>query len=210
MSALAPGDGRAYGSPNKMVWEYFAALRRVAKRAANLGKSAARNEAAIRREAFVSVVVGVAVVEAFMNARYRTLATWEARYQEHNGLILGDLRRRVSLESKLKRWPMKLHGKVFALDSGIGKRFDELRRTRNEFIHVDGHETIEPSPGIIVTGLIDTSTYHNLDASSPTTVADVVQRTVGHLLRIEGLPESQVREQVHFWLGEMVPDDWTP
>lgn len=84
-------------SPNRMIWNYFEALRRLVT---NLGH--ANDEAELKQNVAVSIMLSVTVVEAFLNIFFRVVVS-EAGFTQHEQMVLDNLSERKSLDYKLKK-----------------------------------------------------------------------------------------------------------
>jgi len=125
-----------HSSPNHVVWEYFFTLRRLAQRA-----QAGESEEPCRQATALTIIMAVTVVEVFLNLFFRVCVS-EPKRAEHQAQFLEDLRRRISLDQKIRKWPKRILGHELPLDAAPGKHFMELKDLRNLLIHFTSTHTI--------------------------------------------------------------------
>ena len=184
-------------SPNRMVWQYFEALRRLV---GGLGRTS--DEAVLKQDTALCIMLGVTVVEAFLNIFFRIIVS-EQGFAQHEQRILGDLTKRKSLDYKLKNWPPHVLGKGLNFTAPIPKAFLALKDRRNALMHVtSSHQTLNV-PGIEIHGLADTSIFDSLTTSDATDALEVAEGMVYELFRLRGVSEQQLPRELHLWTGKV-------
>jgi len=184
-------------SPNQMVWQYFQALRRLV-----VGLETTSNEVVMKQDAALSLMLAVTVVEAFLNIFFRVVVG-EPEFTQHKQRVLDDLKKRKSLDHKLKKWPRDILGQKLNLKAPTPKAFMALKERRNELMHfTSSHETLT-LPGVEIQGMADTSALDNLTLSDAVSALEVAEDMVCELLRIRGIPEEQLPHALHMWTGRV-------
>lgn len=105
-----------------------------------------------REDTTLAVFMAVAVVEAFLNIFFRGVVS-EPDYAVHEARLLDDLKRRRSLDFKLRKWPKDILGSELNLTSGIGPDFIALKERRNGLAHFTSSHQSVTLPGIVIKGL---------------------------------------------------------
>ncbi len=188
----------AHSSPNAIIWHYFTALRRLVD-----GIDRAGDERAIREDVALCVILAVTIVEAFMNIFFRVVVS-ESDFTKHEKGILDDLRKRKTLDHKLRKWPRRIFGKPLNFATGTPKAFLALKERRNDLMHfTSSHTTIIPEPGIIIHGLADMSAFDTLTPSDAISALDLAEGIIRDLLQLRGIPESQLPQALHMWTGKV-------
>jgi len=184
-------------SPNRMVWEYFHALRRLCYRAGTN-----KNKKEIHQDAALCIILAVTGVEIFLNAYFLVLIS-EEPYKHAKECILEDLKERISLDKKIRKWPKVVLGKRIQLGSGIGQEFTKLKDLRNKLVHFSSsHEKIE-LPGVIINGLADTTVYDSLDDSSALRALETAEQFICEIFRLRGTEEANLRHSLQLWTGKV-------
>ena len=144
---------KVLSSPNKMVWSYFSALRRMCLQVEEHSFDRHKKE-----DAALCVITAVTVVEVFLNLYFRVLIS-ENPYKHAKERIQNDLNRKVTLDRKLKKWPEVVFGNKIDYGSGAGQKFIKLKELRNELVHFSSTwETIEV-PGVVIHGQADNKCF---------------------------------------------------
>lgn len=186
-------------TPNRMVWFYFEALRRLCYRTEN---SAYDNHK--KQDAALCVILAVTGVEVFFNVYFRVLVS-EQPYEYAKRRILDDLKRRRSLDRKLKSWPRIVLGKKLNLGSGVGRDFMKLKELRNGLMHFSSsHESIEVL-GLAIHGLADTTDYESLDEHAAVKALDTAENLICEVFRLRGADDTDLCHGLHSWTGKL-PD----
>jgi len=145
-------------SPNRIVWEYFAALRRLVAQSRS-----AEGEAERRQCSALAVVMSVTVVEVFINLWFRVHAE-----QHHTSDAVSRLVSELghpgpwSLDKKLKNWPKRYLGSELDLCNGPGAEFMRIKDLRNSIVHFNSTHTTLKYEGLQIQGLADTTDYDAL------------------------------------------------
>ena len=186
-----------YSSPNRMVWEYFEALRRLRWRVQQ-----SDNENEIRQDAALCVILAVNGVEIFLNVYFRVLVS-EKQFEDSHEKIMKDLKSRIGIDEKIREWPVAVLKEKIELGSGIGQRFTELKNKRNHLTHFSSsHETISV-PGAVLNGMADTSVYDSMNKEMAVNALAVAEALICEVFRLRGISENQVPHSLHAWTGKV-------
>lgn len=186
------GD-RQFGSPNSILWRYFACLRRLAHEA-----STTLDPDLQRETAALAVFMAVSAIEAFLNIWFRTFSE-TGPVAAHREAIMADLRRRCRLTYKFKTWPKMCFEKGFDLDRPPVKAFLALVNQRNTLMHfTTNYDSIEV-PGIAVQGLVDITAYESLGPLDAVNAVRVAEEIVGEFFRLQKAGAVEVLKQIHYW-----------
>ena len=184
-------------SPNRMIWQYFEALRRLV-----VGLDYARDETVLKQDAALCIMVAVTVVEAFLNTFFRVVVS-EPGFTQHKQRVIQDLDKRRSLDHKLRNWPGDILGKALDFTAPTPKAFLALKDRRNALMHfTSSHKTIR-LPGVEIQGLADTSVLDTLTLSDARNALEVAEGMVCELFRLRGTPEDQLPDALHMWTGRV-------
>jgi hypothetical protein len=190
------GDGdRQFGSPNSILWRYFACLRRLAHEASTTPDPDLQRETAA-----LAVFMAVSAIEAFLNIWFRTFSE-AGPVAAHRETIMADLslRSRRGLTHKFKTWPEMCFDKGFDLDRPPAKTFLALVEQRNALMHfTTNYDSIEV-PGIAVQGLVDITAYENLGPLDAVNAVRVAEEIVGEFFRLQKAGAVEVLKQIHYW-----------
>ncbi len=186
---------KTLSSPNRMVWQYFNALRRLCYRVATN-----ENKAEIPQDAALCVILAVTGVEIFLNTYFLIMIN-EEPYKHAKEQILNDLMRQASLDKKIKEWPEKVLGKKIQLNSGIGLEFTNLKKLRNKLVHFSSsYETFKFS-GATIIGLADTTVYDSLDTNSALKALEIAEQFICEVFRLRGIEDRNICHELHSWTG---------
>lgn len=196
-SSVTTGGDQEFGSPNSILWRYFACLRRLAHEA-NATLDADRQ----RETAALAVFMAVSAVEAFLNIWFRTFAEVGPVVAQRD-TIIADLRHRRGLAYKFKTWPELCFGKGFGLDRSPAKTFLALVEQRNALMHfTTSYDSID-IPGITVQGLVDITAYQSLGPPDAANAVRVAEEIVAEFFRLQGMGAVEVLKQIHYWAGRV-------
>lgn len=185
-------------SPNRIIWQYFDALRRLAGRIGSM-----ENEDERKQDIAVSILLAITVFETFLNIFFRVIVS-EASFKHHQQRLLDDLNSRRSLDYKLRNWPRRVLGKGLNFTAPVAKAFLELKDRRNSLMHFTStHQTIN-LPGIEMHGLADTSVFDDLTVNDAERAVEVVEGMVKEVFRLRGIPEEKLGQALHLWTGRVV------
>ncbi|MCK4394730.1 hypothetical protein KAX17_17655 [Candidatus Bipolaricaulota bacterium] len=191
-----PAGAATYSSPNRMVWEYFAALRRLV---ATLDKVS--NKSVLKQEVAICIMLAVCVVEAFLNIFFRIVVS-EKAFSQHAFDVLKDLRERKSLDYKVKNWPKSILGQGLDFQSKVPKAFLGLKDRRNDLMHfTSSHDTLT-LPGLTLHGAVDTSAFDTLTADDASEALEIAEGMICELFRLRGVPEEDLDHVLHLWTGK--------
>lgn len=194
---LRPGDEFVLGSPNRMVWQHFDALRRLADRS-----RAEPEEDHQKQDAMIAIGWAVAAFETFLNVFFRVVVT-ESPYHSHAGRILRDLERRASLEHKLTRWPLRVFGHGLDFAAPTGKAFLELKRRRDILLDfVSTHQTVQVDVSTRIDGLADIAAFETLNPDDASAAVDVAEGMVAEVLRLRGVEGGRLQDNLRLWTGK--------
>ncbi|MFA5271573.1 MAG: hypothetical protein WC412_04440 [Candidatus Omnitrophota bacterium] len=188
---------KVLSSPNRMVWQYFDALRRLCYRVATN-----KNKEEILQDTVLCVILAVTGVEVFLNIYFHIMIN-EEPYKHAKEQILSDLMRQVSLDKKLKEWPQKVLGKKIQLNYGIGLEFTNLKKLRNKLVHFSSSYETFTSSSITIIGLPDTTIYDSLDANSALKALDTAEQLICEIFRLQGTEEADICRALHLWTGKV-------
>lgn len=185
-----------FSSPNRMLWQLAAAMRRAASRA-----NVIENEGEMKQEVLVCTLLAIAVVESFLNLFFRVLVEDE-HFSQHKDRILKDLAPPfLGLERKIREWPEAIFGGPLEFESGLGKEFMELKSKRNALMHFQSSFSSFSVPGIAFEGFANTDVFDSLIPPDAARAVQVAEGMVAEILRRRGLPEHLVGMNVRLWLG---------
>ncbi len=192
-STVTSDSDREFGSPNSILWRYFACLRRLAHEA-----SVTPDPDLQRETAALAVFMAVSAIEAFFNSWFRTFSE-AGPVVAHRETVMTDLRDRRGLTYKFKTWPEMCFGKGFELDRSPARTFLALVEQRNALMHfTTNYDSIEV-PGITVQGLVDITAYHSLGPPDAANALHVAEEIVGEFFRLQKMGAVEVLKQVHYW-----------
>jgi hypothetical protein len=184
-------------SPNTIIWHYFVALRRLVNTLHD-----ASDETVVKENVVLSVILAVAIVEAFLNVLFRVLVS-EPNFMKHEQRVLADLKKRKSLDYKLKNWPKEILGKSLDFEASAPKAFLALKEHRNKLMHfTSSHQTVI-LPGTEIQGLSDTSAFDSLSLADAVNALEIAESMVCALLRLRGVPEDRLPHAIHLWTGRI-------
>ena len=196
MQTLALKMPSTYSTPNRIVWEYFEALRRLCWRVQN-----SENENEIRQDAALCVILAVNGVETFLNVYFRVLVS-EKEFKDSHEKITQDLNLKVGIDTKIREWPVVVLKQKIELGSGIGQRFTELKNKRNHLTHFSSsHETIKV-PGVVLNGMADTSVYDSMNKEMAVTALEVAEAFICEVFRLRGIEADRLPHSLHAWTGK--------
>lgn len=186
---------QVYTTSNGMVWEYIRILDRIIS---NLHPTRDKDE--LRQDISLCILLSVMVVETFMNLFFQDKVS-KAPYDRHKGYIFTSIRRRDSIDYKIKNWPKRLFKTGLDFSSGIGKKFNDVKNVRNHLMHfssieslnIDGHE---------IHGLSNIGLYESLQISDAINAVEVVEETIIEILKLSDLSGSFLIAQTQRWTGK--------
>jgi len=182
-------------SPNGMIWRYFRMLRRLAASAQR-----ATDEDEAKEITALCIILGVTVVEAFLNIYFRVLVS-ESGFAQHHARIQADLDQRRSLEYKLRHWPAAVLGRSIDRSLPAAKAFDALKSRRNRLMHFTSSHATAELPGMALHGLADISVYDTLVPADASTALETAENMLLLLFRLRGIPETRLPQELHSWTG---------
>ena len=187
----------SHSSPNRIVWQFYEALRRSAVRARGA------DERHVQQEVAVSIFLAVTTVEVFLNVFFR-LVVEEEGYREYKEQLLQDLLPPfLSLDKKIKQWPRQILGTQIDLDAGPGREFVDLKNLRNKLMHFTStHETLK-LPGFRVEGLPNTAVFDSLTVTYSERAVGAVEGFLQAVFGAKGLSVGSVSKNLHFWTGKV-------
>lgn len=184
-------------SPNRIVWNYFAALRRLALRA-----SQGPDDDERKQDLALCIILSVTAIESFVNVYFRVIVS-ESGLERHLAKLESDLKAQVPLMKKLTSWTKAMLGEQFDLSAAPGAAFDELRKRRNKLIHfTSSHQSIA-GPGFAIHGLADISAYDSLKPQDGMHAVAVAEGVISELFRLRGIPGDQIPHMLHAWTGKV-------
>ena len=184
-------------SPNRIVWEYFQALRRLV-----LESRDSESESARRQTAALAVIMSVTVVEVFFNLWFRVRAEerHSAAYVDQLVSELGHPRP-WSLDQKLMHWPMRFLGKELSLTNGSGAEFIRVKTLRNSIVHFSSSHTDFRHENVVIRGMADTTAYDELSFEQAQLALSAAEGVIREVFVLAGVPPDKVRDMLHQWTG---------
>jgi hypothetical protein len=194
---VTDGAKRELGSPNAIIWRYFACLRRLAHEA---GTASDRD---LQREiAALAVFMAVSAIEAFLNVWFRTFSE-AGPVVAHREAIVRDLTDRRGLTYKFKMWPKMCFTKGFDLDQPPAETFLALIEHRNALTHFTTKYDFIEVPGLAFQGLVDITAYQALGPHDAANAASVSEEIVGEFFRLQKANAVEVLKQLQYWTGKV-------
>lgn len=188
---------KVLSSPNRMVWSYFSALRRMCYQVELHSSDGHEKE-----DAALCVIIAVTVVEVFLNVYFRILIS-ENPYKHAEEKIKHDLERQITFDRKLKEWPKEVFGKKIDFGSGAGQKFMELKNIRNGLVHFSSTwETLE-IPGATIHGLADISAFESLGKHSALHALETAEQFIAEVFRLRGIQDADIPGALHLWTGKL-------
>ena len=186
-------------SPNRIVWEYFEALRRLVVESRD-----AENESTRRQSAALAVVMSVTVVEVFFNLWFRVRAE-ERSSPEEIALLVSELGhpRPWSLDKKLRNWPKRYLGKELDLNQGPGAEFMKIKTLRNSIVHFSSSHTTVEHKNVVVRGLADTTDYDELSFEKARSALFAAEEVIAEVFLLAGVAPGNIRHMLHYWAGRI-------
>jgi hypothetical protein len=183
-------------TPNRIVWRYFSALRRLVQTISATDEESAAEQTAL------CLMVTVTVVETFVNVFFRVVVS-ETGFTQHKNRIDRDLRRRASIDHKLRTWPEVVFGRPLERDEPTYSAFLALKERRNALMHfTSSHESFIGS-GFAIHGLSNTAVLDDLRRADAVNAIEVAEGMVCLLLQLRGVPQDQLPHGLHAWTGKV-------
>ena len=184
-------------SPNKIVNEYFAILRRLVYSVDDIKEPDIR-----RQQVTLCIFQSVTAVETFLNIYFRVIVS-EKEFNRHEKYLIKTISDRESLDFKLKNWTKKIFGCDLNLNSGIGKSFFTLKKLRNTLMHfISTHETLKV-PNLEIHGLVNISCYDKLKIEDAFNALEVAERFLCEIFRLRGIKEAEFNYMLQRWTGKL-------
>lgn len=182
-----------------MVWELFAALRRLCSRVQEA--HSVQDTSALHQDAALCIILAVQCVEVFFNIYFRVLVS-EPSYNHAADRIFIDLeKKQFGLDQKIKEWPKLVFGKSLSLDKGVGQKFVTLKNLRHTLMHfTSSHETFA-TPGIAIHGMADISAYKSLSAESAIEALNIAEAFLCEVFKLRGISSENLPHVLHSWTG---------
>ena len=186
-------------SPNRIVWEYFEALRRLV-----VDSRKAESESVRRQNAALAVVMAVTVVEVFLNVWFRVRA--EEHHSKNDVMrLISELGhpRPWSIDQKLKHWPKRYLGQSIDLENGPGAEFMQVKKVRNSIVHFSSTHISIKHENVVVHGLAETTDYDELSYEKAKRALFAAEDLVGEIFSLAGVAPENVRHMLHLWAGRI-------
>ncbi|WP_341710119.1 hypothetical protein [Limnobacter sp.] len=192
---------RILSSPNRMVWELFQALRRLCMRVQEA--HVAQDEASLRQDAALCIILAVQCVEVFFNVYFRVLISESAFTHAEEEISADMASTQCGLDRKIKDWPLIVFGKRLSLGEGAGQRFIALKNIRHQLMHfTSSHESLF-APGFAIHGLADTSIYESLSAKSAIEAFHTAEEFLCEVFTLRGISSDNLPHALHAWTGRL-------
>lgn len=187
-------------SPNRIIWNYLKGLRRSSRRCVY------EKDLDIQKEdAAQCIMLSVTIIDAFLNLYFQILVNSE-KYKDFKAAFDNDLRRKITIDRKIKEWPKLLFNREMDLGKGAGQRFYNLKNKRNALVHFSSaYETLE-IPNIIVNGLADVSCYDSLTPQDAKDAVEATEDFMREVFKVSGTPEEKIPHSMHLWAGIPIPE----
>ncbi len=190
-------ESKHLGAPYSIIWEYYECLRRQINRIPEN-----ENDRTQKQELVLALFLSVSVVEAFINAFFRVLVE-EDSFRIHRDQLLKDVRNRISLESKLQKWPKKVLGKQLDFDAQNVRMFVNLKNHRNALMHfVSSHESIELPGAVYIHGLADLSALNALSLPLTVEYPNVIRNFSYEIFLARDISRENLPHAFLQWFGE--------
>ena len=189
---------KVYSSANSMVWEYYAIIQRLTSQ---LDPTDAKS---YRQDIALCILLAVTAVECFLNLFFQVLVT-KPEYSTHDSFIQDSLKRRRSLEYKIKNWPKKVFGKQIDLSTGVGKRFVELKEHRNRLMHFADVQRELSVSGAKLHNFTDITFYHSLEKRDAWKALHTSLVFVVEVLKLASKNEKQLAGLTVQWTTYTLP-----
>jgi len=190
-------ENRHYGTPNAILWRYYATARRLSCEAAS-----SEDLDVVRGNTATVIIVVVATFEAFLNIWFRTF-TGPGSYEEHADSIIRDLKTRKSLGYKVREWPKRVFGRGLDVESGVGREFLRLVERRNALMHFTTNCDAIEIPGVRIESLVDLTTFETLAPSDADGALRTLEGMVVEFFAVKGDRPGQCLRGLHYWLGRV-------
>lgn len=186
-----------YGSPNRIVWNYFAALRRLVSSTAGQPDSDER-----KQDVAVCVILSITAIEAFMNVYFRVVVA-QPSFAASLAKIEADLKAQVPLTAKFKAWPRLIFGKQFDMASKAGLAFDALRQRRNKLVHFTSTRETIAIRDTSIHGVADMTAFDTLSPADAAHAVQTAEAVVSEIFLLAGIPNEQLPHMLHGWTGKL-------
>ena len=187
-----------FSSPNRIVWEYFAALRRLVAQSRS-----AEGEAEKRQCSALAVVMSVTVVEVFINLWSRACREAPHVRGGRNDCIGVGPPRAMVLDKKLKKWPKRYLGSELDLSNGPGAEFMRIKDLRNSIVHFNSTHTTLKYEGVEFLGLADTTDYDALSYEEARNALFAADDLIAEVFVLAGVERDNVKHFLHSWTGRL-------
>jgi hypothetical protein len=186
-------------SPNSIIWNYLNGLRRSCRRCIN------EKEADIQKEdAAQCVMLSVTIVDAFLNLYFQIFVNL-AKHEHAKDTFNNDLKRKISIDKKIKEWPKLLFDRQIDLGKGAGQRFYNLKNKRNALVHFSSSFETPEFSNIVINGLANISQYSSLTPQDAIDAVEVTEDFMREVFRVCGTPEESIPHAMYLWAGIPVP-----
>lgn len=184
-------------SPNRIIWEYFDCLRNMIRDIQ--GSDEQKN---LPRKVLPCVFTAVAITEAFLNIYFRILAE-ETSCSSCREQTIKELDENISLDRKIRTWPKRFFDKGIDFSQGIGQRFMNFKKLRNNLMHFrSSYDTVKTFDGEI-RGLVDLACYETLDQNIAWEAIDIAEGVITEIFKLKGANDDQIGHYLHQWTGKV-------
>lgn len=171
----------------------------------------------VSQDVAVCISLSVQCVEVFLNVYFRRLVESERFRHARETLLEDQANWKFGLEKKIDQWPALLFSRhdsgcadheapKIVKGSGVGQRFEDLRRTRNELMHFKNQDVSwsVPDEGVAFHGLSDTTFYHSLVEADAHRALEVAESFVCEVFKMQGIAEHQLPIAMYRWTGKAI------
>ena len=184
-------------SPNKIIWNYFALLRRTVERIAAMPDGDER-----KQEIAACLILSVTAVEAFTNVYFRVVIS-EPEFASKAPLVKKGLGSLMSVKDKLTKWTQELFGTALDVSGGIGKSFVDLNTHRNKLVHFKSSHTSISFSNVHFDGMADITAFSSLSPIHAESALATAEGILREVFKLYGIPAAQIPHMMHSWTGKV-------
>tara|TARA_R110000868_G_scaffold74471_1_gene215387 strand:- start:1013 stop:1615 length:603 start_codon:yes stop_codon:yes gene_type:complete len=188
-------------SPNSIIWHYLSGLRRNCQRCIN-----EKNPDYQKEDAAQCVMLSVTIVDAFLNLYFQVFVNTE-KYNHAKDKFDSDLKRKISIDQKIKEWPKLIFGNQIDLGQGSAQRFYTLKNKRNALVHFSSSFERLNISNIVLNGLADISQYTSLTPQDAIDAVAATEDFMREVFRVSGTSEENIPHEMHLWAGTVSVKD---
>lgn len=189
---------KALASNQSILWSYYNVLRSLV-----FDNKKTTNASEKRENALLVIIMSVTIIEAFLNIYFYLLVS-EKKYFKHFEQISKEIKNTsFSLDKKIRLWPKLLFNKDIDLGSGVGQKFQELKKLRNELLHFHSDHYESKFDNIKITRLLDITAFEKLAEYDVNSCTSIVLDFASEIFRLSGVTENKMDSAIHLWFGDL-------